>query len=223
VGFKAGGNAVNHSHLELGAFILNHDSVRWAVDLGADNYNLPGYFGKKRWTYYRLATRGQNTLCVDGMNQNTKAACAIEDFTSTPATGSAWTDLTQAYAGQLAYARRKVSLDREKSCVTFRDEIGPGTESTLGKPLVWHFHTRAKIEISPDGKTAVLTQNAGKEEKKLRVSLEKCTSADARFEDLATTQGPDENPNSGIRRLAVKVPVTDAPQEIEVRFSGNQP
>ncbi|MBO5436222.1 MAG: hypothetical protein J6A23_01045, partial [Thermoguttaceae bacterium] len=52
VGFKAGGNAVNHSHLELGAFILNHDSVRWAVDLGADNYNLPGYFGKKRWTYY---------------------------------------------------------------------------------------------------------------------------------------------------------------------------
>ena len=223
VGFKAGGNAVNHSHLELGAFILNHDSVRWAVDLGADNYNLPGYFGKKRWTYYRLATRGQNTLCVDGMNQNTKAACRIEDFTSTPAAGSAWTDLTQAYAGQLAYARRKVCLDREKSCVTLRDEIGPGTESTIGKPLVWQFHTRAKIEISPDGKTAVLTQNAGKEEKKLCVSLEKCTASDARFEELATTPGPDENQNSGIRRLAVKVPVTDGPQEIQVRFSGNQP
>ncbi len=223
VGFKAGGNAVNHSHLELGAFILNHDSVRWAVDLGADNYNLPGYFGKKRWTYYRLATRGQNTLCIDGMNQNTKAACRIEDFTSTPTVGSAWTDLTQAYAGQLAYARRKVCLDREKSCVTLRDEIGPGTESTIGKPLVWQFHTRAKIEISPDGKTAVLTQNAGKEEKKLCVSLEKCTATAARFEDLATTQGPDENPNSGIRRLTVKVPVTDGPQEIEVRFSGNLP
>ena len=39
------------------------------LDLGGDNYNLPGYFGRQRWTYYRLRTEGHNTLTIDGANQ----------------------------------------------------------------------------------------------------------------------------------------------------------
>ena len=50
VGLKAGGNSVNHAHLDLGSFVLEADGVRWAVDLGPDDYNLPAYFGAKRWT-----------------------------------------------------------------------------------------------------------------------------------------------------------------------------
>lgn len=218
VGFKAGGNRVNHSHLELGNFILDHDSIRWAVDLGADNYNLPQYFGKLRWTYYRLSTRGQNTLCVDDQNQNPNAVSRILDFRSTPESGSAWTDLSDAYVGQLAYARRRVCLDRANSQVLLTDEIGPGTEETRGKSIVWQFHTQAKIEIAEDGRSAVLTQNAGKEEKRLRVTLLKATAADAHFEVCETTQGPDENPNRGIQRLVIRIPVTDAEQVLQVRF-----
>ncbi len=45
VAFKAGSNAVNHSHLDLGTFVLEALGQRWFVDLGADDYNLPGYFG----------------------------------------------------------------------------------------------------------------------------------------------------------------------------------
>ena len=48
VGIKAGTNRVNHSHLDLGTFVLDALGQRWAVDLGGDNYNLPGYFGNKR-------------------------------------------------------------------------------------------------------------------------------------------------------------------------------
>ena len=70
VGFKTGGTKVNHSHLDLGSFVLVKDGVRWAVDLGGDNYNMQGYFGKQRWTYYRLNTHGHNTLLIDGQNQN---------------------------------------------------------------------------------------------------------------------------------------------------------
>ncbi|MBI3920212.1 MAG: DUF4962 domain-containing protein, partial [Armatimonadetes bacterium] len=54
LGFKAGDNKANHSNLDLGSFVLDALGVRWAVDLGADNYNLPGYFGRQRWTYYRM-------------------------------------------------------------------------------------------------------------------------------------------------------------------------
>src|SRR5262249_44702003 len=46
VGFKAGDSKVNHSHLDLGTFVLDAMGSRWAVDLGADNYNLPGYWGQ---------------------------------------------------------------------------------------------------------------------------------------------------------------------------------
>ena len=45
VGFKAGDNKANHSHLDLGSFVFDAAGVRWAMDLGADDYNLPGYFG----------------------------------------------------------------------------------------------------------------------------------------------------------------------------------
>jgi hypothetical protein len=50
LGFKAGDNATNHSHLDLGSFVLESDGVRWALDLGSDDYDLPGYFGDRRWT-----------------------------------------------------------------------------------------------------------------------------------------------------------------------------
>ena len=62
VGFKGGDNAANHAHLDLGTFVLDALGQRWAVDLGPDDYNLPGYFGAERWTYERLKTSGQNTL-----------------------------------------------------------------------------------------------------------------------------------------------------------------
>ena len=44
-----------HSNLDIGTFVLDAFGERWVVDLGADDYNLPGYFetgGRgRRWTY----------------------------------------------------------------------------------------------------------------------------------------------------------------------------
>jgi len=65
VGFKAGDNKANHSNLDLGTFILDALGTRWALDLGADNYNMPGYFGKQRWTYYRMRAESHNTLVLN--------------------------------------------------------------------------------------------------------------------------------------------------------------
>ena len=36
VGFKAGTNAVNHSHLDVGTFVIDAKGIRWAVQLGPD-------------------------------------------------------------------------------------------------------------------------------------------------------------------------------------------
>ena len=48
VGFKGGDNAANHAHLDLGTFVLDALGQRWAVDLGPDDYDLPGYFESPR-------------------------------------------------------------------------------------------------------------------------------------------------------------------------------
>jgi len=151
LGFKAGDNKVNHSHLELGTFVLDADGQRWAVDLGPDDYNLPGYFGDKRWTYYRLGTAGQNTLLIDGRNQDPKAAGPIVAFGSQPDRAYAVADLSAAYAGQAKRARRGVAL-LDRRWVVVQDEL----EGAAGTKITWQVHTPAKIELSGD--RAVLRQ-----------------------------------------------------------------
>ena len=86
VGFKAGDNATNHAHLDLGSFVLDADGVRWAESLGSDNYNLPEYFGAKRWTAApRLNNHSQNTLTPGDRLQEATAVAPIVAFGSSPA------------------------------------------------------------------------------------------------------------------------------------------
>jgi len=42
--FKGGDNQAGHNDLDLGSFVLDANGVRWAEELGADDYDLPGYF-----------------------------------------------------------------------------------------------------------------------------------------------------------------------------------
>src|SRR5262249_33040917 len=83
VGFKGGDNKANHSHLDLGTFVLDAFGQRWALDPGPDDYNLPKYFGSERFNYYRLKTEGHNTLTIGGANQNAKAEAPLLAFLTT--------------------------------------------------------------------------------------------------------------------------------------------
>ena len=76
VAFKGGDNHASHTHLDLGQFILDAFGQRWAIDMGPDNYGLPGYFGKQRWSYYRIGSAGHNTLTINDQNQALDAAAA---------------------------------------------------------------------------------------------------------------------------------------------------
>ena len=73
-GIKAGYNQVNHGHLDLGNFELDALGVRWARDLGSENYNLPGYWegkrGGQRWSYYRLGSASHNVVMLGGQHQD---------------------------------------------------------------------------------------------------------------------------------------------------------
>ncbi|MGL5244972.1 MAG: coagulation factor 5/8 type domain-containing protein, partial [Sarcina sp.] len=73
VGFKGGLNGAPHGDLDIGSFVYDALGVRWATELGKENYNLPGYWEKeengRRWTYYRKRAEGHNTLVINPMNK----------------------------------------------------------------------------------------------------------------------------------------------------------
>jgi len=199
--FKAGDNKANHSHLDLGSFVFDAGGVRWAMDLGADDYNLPGYFGAQRWNYYRLRAEGQNTLIINPTatpDQDPGARTQIIRFVSKPERAFAIADLTPAYAKNARRVWRGIALvDRKNALV--QDEI------QADKPidLWWFMHTPASISIESDGRAANLEQVGVK----LRAVI--LSPPDAKFQimdaqPLPNSPHPDgQAKNERVRKLAI--------------------
>ena len=126
VGFKGGDNETNHGHLDVGSFVIEADCVRWALDLGADNYNLPGFFGSRRWQYYRLTNRSHNTIVINDEIQNPHAQCPVLSFHSTQNRTMAIVDMTDAYKDQVTSAKRGIEMV-DRRAIHIRDEIDGAT------------------------------------------------------------------------------------------------
>lgn len=209
IGFKAGDNKANHSNLDLGTFVLDALGARWALDLGADNYNLPGYFGRNRWTYYRMRAEGHNTLVINPSaeaDQDPKAATRIVRFQSEPQKAFAVADLTPAYAQQTRKVQRGLALLNRRQ-VLVQDEIQTDKPSEIW----WFLHTPAQGQISDDGTTATLTQgNARLWARILSPQGAKFSLMDA--QPLPTSPNPEgQRKNEGVRKLAIHLSgATDA-------------
>lgn len=209
VGFKAGDNKANHSHLDLGSFVFDALGARWAVDLGADDYNLPGYFGGKRWDYYRLRAEGQNTLVINpgkAPDQDPKADTRIVRFDTKPQKAFAIADLTPAYKEHARRVWRGLAMfDRNR--VLVQDEIQAANPADVW----WFMHTAAAIKIEQEGRTAILSQ-AGAE-----FCAELLSPAGVKFEMMdaaplpSSPQPEKQAKNQGTRKLAIHATkVTDA-------------
>ena len=210
VGFKGGDNKANHSHLDLGSFVLDADGHRWAVDLGGDDYNLPGYFGRQRWDYFRLNTQSHNTLTVDGKNQDPKARAPIVAYRSSPSRSFAVADLTAAYAPALSRARRGVAL-LGKRRVLVQDEVQPARPGEI----VWQMLTRAKVRA--DGDWATLTQEGS------TLSARVLEPKGAKFEVKGANPPPPQHQNPDASLLTVRVAATDQPVRIIVLLEPGAP
>jgi len=174
--------------------------VRWAVDLGADNYNLPGYFGGLRWTYYRLRAEGHNTLLIAPgrePDQDPRAAAPIVRFESQPSRAFAIADLTAAYKNHAQSALRGIALlDRKQ--VLVQDEI----KTPKPADIWWFLHTRAKVELGGDASATLAQDGARLWAKILSPAGAKFTVMDA--SPLPTSPHPEkQGDNKGVRKLAI--------------------
>ena len=213
VGFKGGDNQAGHSHLDLGSFVLDAQGERWALDLGSDDYNLPGYFGKNRWDYYRLRTESHNTLLIDDANQDPKAKAPLVRFHSSKDRGHAVADLTAAYAPTVTKAWRGVARLGSEA-VLIQDEV----EATRPVKLKWNFHTDARIDA--EGGRATLS----KKDHKLTLRVVEPVGATFAVEPCNPPKPQKQQPNVHNVCLTIKdvkkariVVVAELPREGEIQ------
>ncbi|MCL2742605.1 MAG: heparinase II/III family protein [Planctomycetaceae bacterium] len=198
LGFKGGNNRANHGHLDIGSFVYEVNGVRWAVDLGTDDYNMPGYFGKQRWDYFRLNNKSHNTLVIGDKIQNPTADCKIVSLRTGKNAGIsdnivafASVDMTDAYKEQVKTAQRFATLLKDGTVLIQDTVIG------AKEPVRWGMMTRADIKL--DGKTAILSQDG----KKIR--LEMTTLYDSEKFEIVSAKPPTkaERQNEGYQMLTI--------------------
>ena len=202
VGFKGGDNQVNHGDLDLGTFVFDASGVRWAVDLGTNDYNVPDYWDSSvdggRWRYYRKRAEGHNLPVLapdEGPDQHPFATAAVERVHGGKSSAYAVADLSAAYAG--ATVRRGVALADGRSRIVVRDEI----DATKPVDGWWFLHTGSDVTV--DGRTATLAQDGAS------VTVHLVSPADATFElrdaeALPSSPRPaEEAPVEDVRKLAV--------------------
>jgi len=197
VGVKAGYNHVNHGHLDLGTFVVDALGVRWACDLGRDDYNLPGYWDgsratDQRWTYYRLNSLSHNVALLDGRSQNVDAKTKFDTFKSTPGFACAVVELTSAYLPEAKSVKRGLAMIDRRS-VLIQDEF------ELVKPceIAWGMTTGAAIVLA--GNRAVLREG----EKEMDVAV--VSPKGATFSVESAERQPPDHENKGIRRLMIRL------------------
>jgi hypothetical protein len=198
VGIKAGYNQVNHGHLDLGNFELDALGVRWARDLGADNYDLPGYWdagrGGQRWTYYRLNSTSHSVPLLGGKGQDPLAKAKFTKVEVNTARPQAVVDLTEAYRDFARSGQRGIALVEGRRAVLVQDEFD------LAAPcdVAWAMTTDAQIEI--EGSRASLSLQGR------RLSARLLSPAGARFTVESARQEPPQEKNPGVSRFLVRLP-----------------
>ena len=202
---RAGDNRGDHSHLDLGSFVLEARGQRWALDLGGENYNVPGYFTGQRRDYYRVRAEGHNTLVLNpgnGPDQEPALARIVRHNISETA-AFAITDLTPAYAPTATSVQRGIAYVAP-GAVLVQDEI----KATEAVDAWWFLHTAARIKLTGNKRSALLLQ--GGEQLLLRiVSPQKAAFEVQRAQPLAQSPHPTEqSPNPVINKLTIHLPDT---------------
>lgn len=204
LGFKAGEVGASHGHLDAGGFVFDALGVRWAHDLGGDDYALPGYFSEpQRWTYYRLRAEGHNTLVINpGANadQIVGAKPPVVLYTSEPNTERAATvaDLTSAYG--ITKVWRGVQLLQGRRWALIQDELEAASPAN-----VWwfmHINPSTSAVIDTNGVSATLTQGTDRLWVSILAGGGSFTLSNA--VPLPTSPNPSgQNTNNGYRKLAI--------------------
>lgn len=161
-----GVNQGSHKHLDLGSFIYDYNGVRWASELGLDEY-YKGYHANTsaEKIFYRSRSEGHNTLVINpssadgGQRMNDSEGISkgeVIKYNLRQNNPFAIYDLTTAYQDKATSVKRGFRLLDNNVGFVVRDEF---ITSDASDTVYWFMHTEAQITVSDDRKTAILEKD----------------------------------------------------------------
>lgn len=219
---SAHGGAVScyHSHNDAGSFILDMRGLRWACDLGGEDYNTQRDYADGEYASYRKRAEAHNVMVInpntsskDG-GQSDGAFVPLLSFKSGDEGLTAVYDMTDAYKEYAENYKRSFYMNKEKTGITVSDRLELKSKSELN----WFMTTDANV-VSYDESMIVLKKlntymylkyktNAADCE----VSVTDCTPL------LGAPVLKGQNPNTGYKRLRIKM-TAEAETYISVSMS----
>ncbi len=165
LGIKGGSPKNSHAHMDAGSFIYEWGGVRWAVDLGNQDYHSLESKGigiwkkgqnSERWQVYRLGNYSHNTLTINEQLHKYEAMATMTRVYNSMNRLGAEFDLTESFVGMRS-VHRNISIDKNDK-VTCVDKLA---NYNIKCDVRWNMTTFANAEIV-DNHTILLKQD-GKE------------------------------------------------------------
>lgn len=214
VGVKGGSPSDNtHAHMDAGSFVMEADSVRWAIDIGPQDYNSIENFGfdlwnitqnSDRWKVARYNNLRHNVFSIDDCKFNVNGHALLKNYKASDESKEATFDVTSLYYN-IDAAYRSVTLTKENA-VVINDRIENGEAS---HQIVWRMLTKAEVGTAEYG--FLLSQ----EGKKLKV----CLPAGAEyFSEPALPMEAVDAPNPGVSIIGYKIKMNPK-EKVDLRVS----
>lgn len=150
-GLKGGSPSSGHAHMDGGSFIYERDSVRWALDLGMQDYGSLEKYGldiwslsqdSGRWRVFRYGNMGHNTVSVLDSLHCASGRAEIVDTMASVSKKGAVADLSSLLP-QFVKVTRTAFLDPEDN-LHIEDVFENGNSP---QTVVWKMNTEAVPEI----------------------------------------------------------------------------
>lgn len=232
LGAKAGTPRSPHGHMDAGSFVYENQGVRWAVELGPENYHKIESLGMKlwstvqdsdRWKLFRYNNFSHNTLTVfpepnDSPTDEREHLIAgerqivtgkslfLETKIAQPGeNSSAVIDLGPVYEGELDRAIRRFTLAPDGT-LTIVDELT--APNANGASVEWRMLTGASVEILSKSEALLTLPKASDQSAKKRVQL-RLSAQSERLTGIVAVPAETDNDfdakNRGISAVIVRL------------------
>ena len=197
LGIKGGSPKNSHAHMDGGSFIYEWGGVRWAVELGSQDYHSLESKGigiwkkgqnSQRWQVYRLSNHSHNTLTINNKIHQYNGMVTMTKVHDKKKYKGADFDLSSLFV-DANRVTRSIIIDKNDK-VTCTDKIENHNTNCL---IRWNMTTFAKAEII-DKHTILLKQN----DRELLLRLVAPKSAEAYIMDNNSNNWYDVK-NKGVR------------------------
>ena len=200
---KGGAANGGHAHMDGGEFLLTKGNLRWAIDLGPQDYTSLELAGldlwnktqsSDRWKCFRYNNLAHNTLTINDQLHNVEGKVEVLCTEPMPDNMYAVMDMTALFSPMAKkVTRRGAIIDSKRAEIT--DTVVGGDEPMK---LRWTMVTPAKPEISADGKSIVLKQKG--ETMTLRFDADADISPELKIWS-AQSENAYDAPNPGVWRV----------------------